>query len=329
MERLKKLRKIDSLKEGEKIKDIFVVKFKKGIAPYSKGYSITLTLTDSSGKSIEYKYWGGQDEAKVKSIYDSIKPDSVILINGNVSNYQGKPQIVADSNSGEVKVLTIGEYDESEFIPPQRKDLDEMYSELIVKINIITNQKLKDFVAKLFKEELKENFIKHPGAIQIHHNWVGGLMQHTLEVVEYCEISAKLHPSLDKDLLIAGALLHDIGKLEELEVTSRIKGSQKGILLGHLILGIIFVAEKLKGSDIDNILADKLLHLMASHHGKLEFGSPKEAMIPEALALYYADEMSSKICEMTEFVKNSKEETEDDFMFKYNKKDSGTNIFLK
>ena len=121
-------------------------------------------------------------------------------------------------------------------------------------------------------------------------------------------------------------MLHDIGKLEEIEMTTRIKGSRKGQFVGHLGLGIALLAEKLKESRIDDLLKDKLLHLMASHHGKVEFGSPKEPMIPEALALHYADEMSSKISEMIEFVKANREATEDDFMYHHR---NSKNIFLK
>lgn len=268
------------------------------------------------------------NEQKVKESYDKITPDAALLIDGTVSDYRGKLEI-SSNFTDEPRVLSKEEYDGSDFIPPERKDLNEMYSQLVARIDSIRNPELQVFLNAIFKEEFKDKFIRHPGAIQIHHNWIGGLMQHTLEVVEYCETSIKLYPSLDKDLLIAGALLHDIGKLEELEVTSRIKGGVKGQLVGHLILGIVMVHERIEASKMDDALKNKLLHLLVSHHGKPEFGSPKEAMIPEAIALYYADEMSSKLCEMTEFISNNKEKTEDEFMYKYHRTNSGTNILLK
>lgn len=325
MEKFTKQSPINTLKEGDKVKDIFVVKIKKGVASYTKGYSITLILTDSSGKNLEYKYWGGPDEEEVKKIYDSIKPDAVVLLNGTVSTYRDKLQLTADSSFGTITPLTLEQYDPLEFIEESKKDIELMYSELLSKIDSIKDEPLKKLTKEIF-DEIGEKFKNHPGAIQIHHNWIGGLLEHTLEVIEYCETSVKLFEELDRDLLLIAAILHDIGKLEELEMTSRIKGSQKGQLVGHLVLGAIYISEKLKESDLDDLTKNKLLHLLISNHGKLEFGSPKETMLPEALALYHADELSSKISEMLGFIKDSKEATEDDFMYHYKR---GINVFLK
>ena len=143
--------------------------------------------------------------------------------------------------------------------------------------------------------------------------------------MNYCRLSWDYFPQLNKDLLIAGALLHDIGKLEEIGVTSRIKGTNKGQLTGHLILSAIFVSNKCNEFQLDEAIKNKLLHIIVSHHGKLEFGSPKEPMFPEAVAIYYADEMSSKLAEMLEFIEDAKLSTEDDFMFH---RRSGKNILL-
>ncbi len=125
-----------------------------------------------------------------------------------------------------------------------------------------------------------------------------------------------MFPELDKDLLITGALLHDIGKLEELVVSSRVKGSTRGQLVGHLALGLIYVSNKIDEIDgFDEELKNKVLHMITSHHGKVEYGSPKEPMFPEAVVIYYADEMSSKIAEILDFVEQSKDSTEDKFSY--------------
>jgi len=325
METYKKQFPINTLKEGNKIKDIFVVKIKGGVAQYSRGYSITLILTDSSGKNLEYKYWGGSDENEVRKIYDLIKPNAVVLLNGTVSTYKDKLQLIADKDFGIITPLMPEQYGALEFIEKSKKDIETIYASLLSKIGSIENEHLRKLLQDVF-DEVGEKFKKHPGAIQIHHNWIGGLLEHTLEVIEYCEISVKLFSELDGDLLLSAAILHDIGKLEELEMTSRIKGSQRGLLVGHLVLGANYISEKLKESDLDDLTKNKLLHLLISNHGKLEFGSPKESMFPEALALYYADELSSKITEMIGFIKESKDITEDDFMYHYKR---GVNVFLR
>ena len=324
MEKLTKKQPINTLKEGDFVRDLFVVKIKKSIMPYAKGHSFALILADSSGSSIEYKYWGGQNLEKVKEKYDSIKSDSVIFVNGRVVSYQGKLQLSADE-LGQIQVLTHDEY-EADFIISAKKDVELMNLELISKINSLSNSELKNLLLDIFQNDFKDIFKKHPGAISIHHNWVGGLLQHTLEVLEYCETSLRLYPELDRDLLISGAILHDIGKLQELEITSRIKGSRRGQLIGHLTLGTIYLQEKLKNTKLDELFKDKLMHMIVSHHGKMEFGSPKIPMLPEALALYIADEMSSKVSEIIEQVKENRQATEDDFMYDFKK---GTNLFLR
>ncbi len=323
-----KKRSIASLSEGDLVNDIFVVKIKKGIHQYKSknGYYFQLLLSDSSGKTLEYRYWGDENEEEIKRIYNSIKRDSVVFIKGKVTNFNGKLQLSSEHPSS-IRVLEEGEYDEKEFIKPPKRDPEEMYSVLLKEIEGVENPKIKQLLESIFKDPaIEKKFKEHPGGIEIHHNWVGGLLQHTLEVLEYCKLSCKLFPDLNKDLLIAGALLHDIGKLEELTVTSRIKGTNRGQLIGHIVLGANFVARKMDELGLDDELKDKILHMIVSHHGKLEYGSPKEPMCAEAFALYYADEMSSKIAEISEFIRVSREDTEDDFMYNKRRK---YNVFLR
>ncbi len=319
---------ISSLNEGDRVEDIFVVKIKKGMMPYrnKEGSYFRLLLSDKSGKTLEYNYWGSEDTAAVKKIYDSVKPDSVILVKGVVSSFGGKLQLTSNEPS-ELTVLKPGEYDEREFIKPPKRDPKKMYEELLREIDSVKNAQIKKLLEKIFKnKDTGKKFMNYPGGIEIHHNWTGGLLQHTLEVLEYCKLSREQFPELDMDLLTAGALLHDIGKLEELAVTSRIKGTNRGQLVGHIVLGATYVSNRMDETGMDEELRDKILHMMVSHHGKLEYGSAKEPMFPEALVLYYADEMSSKIAEISDFVKSSREDTEDDFMYNRRKR---RNILLK
>jgi len=325
MKKFQKIKKISEFKEGEFVDDIFIVKFKKGINKYANGFYFELILADNSG-NITYKYWGSNDEAKINALYDSIKPDSIVHVQGKVSLYKDKLQLVTNEPFV-FEVLNEGQYDKSDFINPPRKDIDLMFKKIIEAINSVKNEKIKKLLYSIFTDrEIENRFKTHPGAIEIHHNWIGGLLEHTIEVLEYCEKSFEIFPKLNRDILIAGALLHDLGKLEEIEITSRIKGTNLGQMVGHLTLGAVLVSKKCDELHVEEDIKNKLLHIIVSHHGKLEFGSPKEPMFPEALIIYYADELSSKVSEMLEFIKNAKESTEDDFMFN---KRNGKNILLK
>jgi len=321
-----KNRKVSELREGDGVDDIFFVKFKKGVSSYVGGFSFELTLSDASGKNIDYKYWGGKDEIKVKALYDSIYPDSIVRVQGKISSYKGRFQLSANEPAV-VEVLREGQYDDADFVKPAKRDVDTMYVELLRAVASVKHPKLKVLLEGVFNDkELAAKFKKHPGAITIHHNWTGGLLQHTLEVLSYCATSLENFPTLDRDVMYAGALLHDIGKLDELAVTSRIKGTKKGQLTGHLVLGSVFVSNKCDEVGLEETVKDKLLHILVSHHGKPEFGSPKEPMFPEAVVVYYADELSAKVAEVLDFVEDSKLETEDDFMYH---KRYAKNILLK
>lgn len=327
MEKITKKQPINTLKEGDRVDDVFVVKIKKGVSPYAKGFSFSLLLSDSTGLSIEYKYWGGTNEGTVRKLYDSIKDDSVVHVQGKFSIWRETRQITTNEPDI-IETLENGQYEESDFIKKPKKDIDEMYNELIKFISSVKNEQLKNLLSSVFEDiSIKDKFKTHPAGITIHHDWIGGLLQHTLEVAKYCELSAEACPMMDRDLLITGALLHDIGKLEEMEVTTRIKGTRRGQLHGHIVMGSIFISNKMNELKIDEDARDRLLHIIISHHGTHEFGSPEEPMSPEAVAVYYADEMSSKLAEIAEFIEQEKSGTEDDFKMKYPR--DGKKIFLR
>ncbi len=321
-----KKQKISELDVGDEVNDIFIVKFKKGVRSYSKGYFFKLTLSDLSG-NIDFVLWGDEDKEKLKKVYDEINKDDVVFVIGEVTlNEKGRKQISC-RNLTDIKVLSSGDYKESDFIKPARKNLDLMFSTILQKINEVKNDEIKKLLYSVFNDEsIISKFKEKPGGIEIHHNWVGGLMQHTLEVLDYVLLSYKHFPELNKDLLIAGALLHDIGKIEEMKITTRIKGTNEGQLLGHIILGSILVSKKCDELHISDEIKNKILHIIASHHGKLDYGSPKEPMFPEAIAIYHADELSSKVAEFVEFRENAKNETEDETMYY---KRAKRNIFLR
>jgi len=311
---------IDELKEGAAVDDVFVVKIKRSVEAYAKGFLFSLIISDKSGKSLDYRYWGSSDYAAVKALYDTIEQDSIVRIQGKVGAYNGKLQLTTNAPMTIVPVPE-GEFDVSDFVPRTKKNIDEMYKKVQTAIDSVSNPKIKQLLFHVFAD-MGELFKQGPAAIEIHHNWIGGLLEHTVQVLEVVLVSAEQF-NLNKDLVIAGALLHDIGKLKELKITTRIRADDLAQLNGHLVIGATYVDNECQKIGMDEETRAKIVHLIVAHHGHLEYGSPKEPMFPEALAVYLADELSCKLAEMQGFIAST--DTTDKFAYS---KRNNRNIFL-
>lgn len=277
------------------VDDVFVVRVKKPPVLYKgkKGSWFELRVADKTGE-IAAKYWGSDDEASTLGVYNSIVLNSVVRIKGVAEQYDGTMQISVNHDH----FTAENNYDITDFVATSQKDIEKMFFELKSVIESMQNQSLKNLLNSFFNDAaFCDKFKKTPAAMTYHQNWVGGLLEHVLNIIEICETVARIHKNLDRDLLLAGAILHDIGKVREFEVGTSIRITKEGQLLGHITLGYEMVKEKI-GSDFDENLKNKILHMILSHQGKLEYASPKEPMFPEALALYYADECDSKTAYM-------------------------------
>lgn len=322
MDKYKKVQNIAGLKKNQIVNDIFFVKFKKPVEPYKGGYKFELKVGDSTGE-IMLKYWGENDETKVNSIYDSTKQDDVIFINGKVNDWKEKLEISLNKDNV-IKVLSVEQYDINDFVKKTKKDIDLMFNEVLQIIESIGDSNYKKMLGSFFyNEDFAKKFKECPAAMYHHHGWIGGLLEHVLNVVHICDFIIKVHPNLNRDLLITGALLHDIGKLEEFAVTNHIKVTNKGILIGHVTIGAQMLENALNGTGIPEEHKMKVIHMILSHHGKLEFGSPRAPAFPEALALYHADELDARLHMMSAAKENAL--TEDDYVFT---KEFG-NVYLK
>ncbi|MDO8740397.1 MAG: HD domain-containing protein [Candidatus Woesearchaeota archaeon] len=317
---IRKKQFIKDFKQDQIVNDIFVVKFKKPIEPYKNGYKFELRLGDSS-REIMYKYWGPPEEAKVKFLYDMIKPDDVVLAQGRVNEWKGQFEISANEEN-KIKILSKNEYDIRDFVRMSSKPIEEMFKELMSYVGKIENKELKKLLEYFFNDEnFAKRFRESPAAMYIHHGWVGGLLEHTLSVVKLCEDIFKIHDGMDRDLLITGAILHDIGKLEEFAVTTSIKVSTKGMLLGHVTIGIEMLLKAMEQLKTPEEIKLKILHIIITHMG--EYGSNKLPSFPEALTIYYADELDAKVLQMREIKETA--QTEDDYFYH---KDFG-NVYLR
>ena len=317
----KKVKGIVELKANDSVTDLFVVRFKKPVEESKvKTFYFTLKVQDASG-DLMLKYWGGSSKEKTQLVFDSIKEDDVIQVQGVVKEYNGKLDLSV--NEPNLRVLKSDEYDLSDFIRVSEKDVEVMFKELKVHVDSISNLELKQVMDSFFSDdEFVKKFKVAPGAMYLHHGWVSGLLEHTLTVTNICLDVAK-HHKVDKDLLIAGAVLHDIGKIEEFATTSLIKVTDKGNLIGHLTIGVQMLTRKLDQLSISENTKNKLLHILISHHGKIEYGCPKNPAFPEALIIAKADDLDAAAMQIIDIKESAK--TEDSFV---NDKKIG-NVYLK
>lgn len=306
---------VRDLKEGDMVNSMFAVKYKKPPREYKskskEGEWFEIRISDKTGE-ITAKYWG-DDVMFTNKIYKSFDKDDVIFMRGRVNAYGNGIEILIEP--GKIRKCVPEEYDVKDFVDVVKKDIEAMMSELMEVVNTI-EEPYSTLLHSFFGDnEFSKEFKKAPAAMHRHQNYVGGLLEHTLNVVKICERIYDIHPGLDYHLLITGALLHDIGKTKEMKVSTSIDISEEGMLLGHITIGAEMLIEKIKKlEEFPERIKLKLIHIILSHHGRLEYGSPKTPQFPEAHAVYFADEIDAKV----DYTLRLKEEaeTEDPWIWK-------------
>lgn len=285
---------IKDLAHGSRVSSIFSVKYKHPPRGYRNGFMFTVGLADMSGE-IEATYWGGSNPNTVHEVYDSFKEDDVISVSGIVGTFKERLKIDVDPDSG--GMAPAEEYDADWFVARSTRDVDELLLTILKTAESMENIHLQELLRSFFKDaDFVEKIKKAPAAMYIHHACIGGLLEHTLNVLNICEGVWDIYPSMDRDLLLSGAILHDIGKIQEFKVTTNIKISEEGMLLGHISVGLEMLQHRIRELEgFPEELAMKLSHIILSHHGKGEYGSPREPQFPEAAVVHYADEMDAKI----------------------------------
>lgn len=257
------------------------IREKKTGEPY-----LSLSLSDRTGE-IEAKMWDN-----VAEVMDTFDRDDFVKVKGLIQIYHNRPQLTIHK----MRRLEDSEVDFADYFPASARDPEEMWRELRGFISAMSDPHLRALVnAVLDDPEIAARYRKAPAAKQIHHAWLGGLLEHVLSLCQLCRFAAQ-HYQADLDLLLAGAVLHDIGKIYELSYDRSFGYTAEGQLLGHMVIGLRIVADKLAGlPDFPPRLRTLVEHLIVSHHGKYEFGSPKLPQFPEALLFHYLDDMDSKM----------------------------------
>lgn len=247
---------------------------------------LNLELRDKS-LALPSKVWDNADSYAKK-----IKEGTIVKIAGQIEEFNGAPQIKLD------QIRVAQEKDNvkpEDFLPRSRRPLNEMMDELNHVIESIRNPFLSKLIKIILSGDNLDKYSRTPAGKAWHHAYVHGLLEHTLEIIRICDLICSIHPEIKRDLLVCGALLHDFGKTEELSYSSVFDYTDKGKLIGHIMIGALEVEKT--ASSIPNFpdgLKNQLIHLVLSHQGKLEFASPVEPKTLEAIALYQADELSAK-----------------------------------
>lgn len=269
------------------------VRQKKSGEPY-----LSLTLSDKTG-DIDAKMWDN-----VEDVLDAFDKDDFLRIRGRVQIFQNKPQLTVHR----LQKLGDQEVDLADFFPTSARGLDEMWSELEALISGLANPHLKALLEATFADPaIARKFRIAPAAKSIHHAWLGGLLEHVLSLAQLARMTAAHYREVDLDLLLTGVVLHDIGKIHELTYDRSFGYSTEGQLLGHIIIALRMLDEKLRGLPEFPVKLRMLLeHMIVSHHGELEYGSPKTPMFLEALLLHHLDNLDSKMEAMRQHVRRDR-----------------------
>jgi 3'-5' exoribonuclease len=270
------------------------VRQKKTGEPY-----LSLLLGDCTGQ-VDAKMWDNVDQ-----VMETFDRDDFVKVKGMVQIFQNRPQITIHN----VRKIDASEIEPADYFPSSRRDLREMWTELRATVAAIGNPHLKALVeALLDDEDVALRYRRAPAAKQIHHAYLGGMLEHVLSLCALARAVAAHYPNIDYDLLLTGVVLHDIGKIYELNYERGFSYSDDGQLLGHITIALGMVADKLRGlPDFPPRLRTLVEHMILSHHGQLEFGSPKVPQFPEALLLHYLDDMDSKIECMRALIENDRQ----------------------
>jgi 3'-5' exoribonuclease len=291
---------IKDLREGQNVDDVFLLRSKslRDYASGKPGKYLQMEVGDKSG-SIAAKRW---DEAEIT--FEQITEGDLVRIMGKLSVYRGSPQIIVD----QIQSAKNKDLDLADFIPASPKDIGEMSAELEKIIKEIKDPHLSRLLELFFKDaDFASGFKSAPAGKSWHQAYLGGLLEHTLNVVKICRFIKELYPEIDQDLITAGAVLHDIGKIQELRFQPVFDYTDAGRLLGHISLEDAWIAEKIsKIKDFPEELQLQLRHLVLSHHGQREKGSPVVPKTLEAVVLHFADNLDANAAGFTEIIKKTR-----------------------
>jgi len=291
---------INQIQPGQQVNDIYLISQPVLRSTARGDLYIAMYVSDKTGK-LNCRVWQATEE-----LFNSLPKEGFVQIKGRSELYQNTLQIVADQlmsvSAEKVKV--------DDYLPRTEKNIQQMFEEIIQILAVIKNPFIKALVDEFLKDkELMKKFCTAPAATQNHHSYIGGLLEHTHSMLSVAKAVMPYYPQLQSDLVLAGIFLHDMGKTEELSYDMAFSYTDSGQLIGHIVQTTIMVNDKLTnlkqaGVEVDKQVLDSIMHIIISHHGQYEFGSPKLPMTAEAFLVSLLDNIDAKINQVTERIEN-------------------------
>lgn len=278
---------ISELVPSQPVQGVFLVQIKDVRQKKTGEPYLSLTLADRTG-DVDAKMWDNAQE-----VLSTFEKDDFIRVKGILQVFQNRPQLTIHK----LQPVPLSEVDVTDFLPASRRDRNEMFAELRQWIASMTDPYLKTLLERIFAEEaIALAFRTAPAAKSVHHSFIGGLLEHVLSLCHLAKFTAAHYADIDFDLLLAGVILHDIGKITELHYARSLGYSTPGQLLGHISIGVRMVDDAIREvPGFPPTVRDLLLHMILSHHGSLEYGSPKVPVFLEAMLLHQLDTMDAKM----------------------------------
>ena len=289
---------VQDLREGENLSQVFLCKNKQSLRTRAGKTYYSLQLQDKTGQ-LDAKIWD------LGSGIEHFESMDYIHVEGTVVIFQSAPQL----NIFRARRAQEGEYDPSDYMPVSEKSIPDMKVLLGKYVASVKDPNLNALLRTFFDDEaFLRLFSLHSAAKSVHHSFMGGLIEHTLNVTRNADYIARYYPFLKRDLLITSALLHDVGKVKELSELPENDYTDEGNMLGHIYMGAEMIHDKIAGiPGFPKIVEEELKHCILAHHGEDEYGSPKKPELAEALALHMADNLDAKMQTFYELLKNSEE----------------------
>jgi 3'-5' exoribonuclease len=289
---------VSELEPNRVITTSFLVHSKEIRQKKSGELYISMLLADRTGE-LDAKMWDN-----VSEVLEAFDRDDFVKVKGLIQIFHNRPQLTVHK----MRRLDDSEIEFADYFPSSKRDPEEMWRELCAMVASFSNPHLKALLeAMLADPDIAARYRRAPAAKHIHHAFLGGLIEHVLSLCALANLVAPHYPGVDRDLLLTGAALHDIGKIYELNYDRGFSYSNDGQLIGHINIALRMVADKLHGlPDFPPRLRTLVEHMILSHHGHLEFGSPKVPQFPEALLLHYLDDLDSKMECMRALVQNDR-----------------------